>query len=80
MDLRTGQAQIRVIARIVNPSSIANGMPPSRRHIAPVIAAMRASGTFPEGDGYLSTLINFGDLANGLWTTAETVNRLWKES
>jgi nicotinamidase-related amidase len=30
----------------------------------------------PEGDGYLAALINFRFLANGLWTTEETVRRL----
>jgi len=30
----------------------------------------------PEGDGYLAALINFRFLANGLWTTAETVQLL----
>jgi nicotinamidase-related amidase len=35
-----------------------------------------AGPKFPEGDGYLAALINFRCIANGLWTTEETVNRL----
>lgn len=35
-----------------------------------------AGPKLPEGDGYLSALINFRCIANGLWTTEETVNRL----
>lgn len=35
-----------------------------------------AAPKFPEGDGYLAALINFRFIANGLWTTDETVNRL----
>ena len=30
----------------------------------------------PEGDGYLSALINYRYLANGLWTTEETIAKL----
>ncbi len=30
----------------------------------------------PEGDGYLSALINYRYLANGLWTTNETIAKL----
>jgi nicotinamidase-related amidase len=30
----------------------------------------------PEGDGYLSALINYRYIANGLWTTEETVAKL----
>jgi nicotinamidase-related amidase len=30
----------------------------------------------PEGDGYQSALVNFRFIANGLWTTDETVNKL----
>jgi nicotinamidase-related amidase len=35
-----------------------------------------AAPKIPEGDGYLSALINFRYMANGLWTTEETVNML----
>lgn len=35
-----------------------------------------AAAKFPEGDGYLAALINFRFIANGLWTTEETVKRL----
>jgi nicotinamidase-related amidase len=35
-----------------------------------------AAPKIPEGDGYLSALINFRYMANGLWTTEETVSRL----
>jgi biuret amidohydrolase len=35
-----------------------------------------AAAKFPEGDGYLAALINFRFIANGLWTTEETVARL----
>jgi nicotinamidase-related amidase len=37
-----------------------------------------AAPKIPEGDGYLSALINFRYMANGLWTTDETVNMLRK--
>lgn len=35
-----------------------------------------AAPKFPEGDGYLAALINFRYMANGLWTTDETVRML----
>jgi hypothetical protein len=35
-----------------------------------------AGPKLPEGDGYLSALINFRRIANALWTTEETVKRL----
>jgi len=35
-----------------------------------------AAPKIPEGDGYLSALINFRYMANGLWTTEETVRML----
>lgn len=35
-----------------------------------------AAPKIPEGDGYLAALINFRFLANGLWTTEETVRML----
>jgi nicotinamidase-related amidase len=39
-----------------------------------------AGPKIPEGDGYLAALINFRFIANGLWTTEETVNRLREQS
>jgi nicotinamidase-related amidase len=38
-----------------------------------------AAPKIPEGDGYLSALINFRYMANGLWTTDETVKLLRKK-
>lgn len=35
-----------------------------------------AAAKVPEGDGYLSALINFRFIANGVWTTQETVVKL----
>ncbi|WP_306891160.1 isochorismatase family cysteine hydrolase [Ancylobacter amanitiformis] len=35
-----------------------------------------AAPKIPEGDGYLAALINFRYMANGLWTTDDTVKRL----
>ena len=35
-----------------------------------------AGPKLPEGDGYLSALVNFRGIANGLWTTEQTVNAL----
>lgn len=35
-----------------------------------------AAAKFPEGDGYLAALINFRFIANGLWTTDETLEKL----
>lgn len=35
-----------------------------------------AATKLPEGDGYLAALINFRYMANGLWTTEETVRML----
>lgn len=35
-----------------------------------------AAPKLPEGDGYLSALINFRYMANGLWTTEEVVQML----
>ncbi|WP_455918885.1 isochorismatase family protein [Ensifer canadensis] len=35
-----------------------------------------AAPKLPEGDGYLSALINFRYMANGLWTTDEVVKML----
>jgi len=35
-----------------------------------------AGPKIPEGDGYLSALINFRCIANGLWTTEETDKKL----
>jgi Amidases related to nicotinamidase len=39
-----------------------------------------AAAKVPEGDGYLAALINFRFIANGLWTTEETVDRLIRKS
>ena len=38
-----------------------------------------AAAKLPEGDGYLSALINFRFIANGVWSTEETVRRLTKQ-
>jgi nicotinamidase-related amidase len=38
-----------------------------------------AGAKLPEGDGYLSALINFRFIANGLWTTDEVISRLNKK-
>lgn len=38
-----------------------------------------AGPKLPEGDGYLAALVNFRYMANALWTTDETVQRLRKE-
>jgi len=35
-----------------------------------------AAPKLPDGDGYLAALINFRFMANGVWTTDETVRRL----
>jgi nicotinamidase-related amidase len=37
-----------------------------------------AGPKLPEGDGYLAALTNYRYIANGLWTTEETVRRLGK--
>ena len=39
-----------------------------------------AAPKIPEGDGYLSALINFRYMANGLWTTDEVVSDLNKKA
>jgi nicotinamidase-related amidase len=39
-----------------------------------------AAPKLPDGDGYLSALINFRYLANALWTTDETVHRLARKA
>jgi nicotinamidase-related amidase len=39
-----------------------------------------AGPKLPEGDGYLSALINYRCIANGLWTTEQAVNRLRTKS
>jgi nicotinamidase-related amidase len=39
-----------------------------------------AAPKIPEGDGYLSALINFRYMANGLWTTDETVLKLRRKA
>jgi nicotinamidase-related amidase len=35
-----------------------------------------AGAKVPEGDGYLAALINFRMIANALWSTDETVQRI----
>lgn len=35
-----------------------------------------AAAKFPEGDGYLAALINFRFIANGLWTTDDTLKKM----
>jgi hypothetical protein len=37
-----------------------------------VVRDAAAGPKVPDGDGYASTLVNFGFIANGLWTTDET--------
>ena len=41
-----------------------------------VIKDATAAAQLPEGDGYLAALINFRFIANGLWGTDETVERI----
>jgi len=41
-----------------------------------VIKDATAAAQIPEGDGYLSALINFRFLANAVWTTDEVIARL----
>ena len=41
-----------------------------------VVKDATAGPKLPEGDGYLSALINFRMMANAVWTTAETVKRM----
>jgi biuret amidohydrolase len=41
-----------------------------------VVRDATAAAKIPEGDGYLAALINFRYVANGLWTTEETVKRI----
>ncbi|HYF90030.1 cysteine hydrolase [Azospirillum sp.] len=41
-----------------------------------VVRDATAASKLPEGDGYLAALINFRWLANALWSTDETVERL----
>ncbi len=41
-----------------------------------VVRDATAGPNTPEGDGYLSALINFRYIANALWTTTETLERL----
>jgi nicotinamidase-related amidase len=41
-----------------------------------VVKDATAGPRIPEGDGYLSALINFRFLAHGIWSTDETVSRL----
>lgn len=39
-----------------------------------------AAPKLPDGDGYLAALINFRFMANGIWTTDETVEKLSQAS
>jgi nicotinamidase-related amidase len=41
-----------------------------------VVKDATAAAQIPEGDGYLSALINFRFIANAVWTTDEAVARL----
>ncbi len=41
-----------------------------------VVRDATAAAKLPEGDGYLAALINFRFVANGLWTTQETIARI----
>lgn len=41
-----------------------------------VVRDATAAAKLPEGDGYLAALTNFRYIANALWTTKETVNRI----
>jgi nicotinamidase-related amidase len=41
-----------------------------------VVRDATAAAIIPEGDGYLAALINFRFIANAVWSTAETVQRM----
>ena len=41
-----------------------------------VVKDATAAAKIPEGDGYLAAITNFRYMANGVWTTEETVDRL----
>jgi nicotinamidase-related amidase len=41
-----------------------------------VVRDATAAARIPDGDGYLAALTNFRFLANGVWTTDETIRRL----
>jgi nicotinamidase-related amidase len=41
-----------------------------------IVSDATAAAKLPEGDGYLAALINFRYIANALWTTEETVQRI----
>ncbi|MBY0226824.1 MAG: cysteine hydrolase [Hyphomicrobium sp.] len=41
-----------------------------------VVRDATAGAKLPDGDGYLASLINFRMIANALWTTEETVQRM----
>ena len=41
-----------------------------------VVKDATAAAKLPEGDGYLSALVNFRSMANAVWTTDEAVKRL----
>lgn len=44
-----------------------------------VVRDATAAARIPDGDGYLAALTNFRFLANGVWTTEETIGRLLEE-
>ena len=41
-----------------------------------VVRDATAAAKVPEGDGYLAAIINFGNIANALWTTDEAIAQL----
>ena len=41
-----------------------------------VVRDATAGAKVPEGDGYLAALINFRMMANAVWSTDETVQRI----
>ena len=41
-----------------------------------VVKDATAGAIVPEGDGYLAALINFRMIANGVWSTDETVRKI----
>ncbi|MFB3112435.1 MAG: cysteine hydrolase, partial [Gemmatimonadales bacterium] len=44
-----------------------------------VVKDATAAAQIPDGDGYLAALINFRFIANAVWTTDETVDRMRKK-
>lgn len=45
-----------------------------------VVRDATAAAVIPDGDGYLAALVNFRFIANAVWTTAETVERMGAKS